>query len=233
MNKRARSACGLALLVLLCGCANGDFGRVKPSLVSDDTHSWVGREAARQSGFAVSTSDLTYDERELRDLAYTLIAPPYNRGKWDSIVYEYGIVPTRWPWQTSFDRAAYSRYLLDRSVRSPTARYSRLIDDIRNDTTQLTLFAAVARRVLDMDSKRSRSLAYVSAPSQRERDSARRRVAENSLVIAWVRRSLRERADGYQFALERIVIDTPSQMAVEAEQVLTLLRQQTKAAARG
>jgi hypothetical protein len=58
-------------------------------------------------------------------------------------------------------------------------------------------------------------------------------VAENSLVIAWVRRSLRERADGYQFALERIVIDTPSQMAVEAEQVLTLLRQQTKAAARG
>jgi hypothetical protein len=56
---------------------------------------------------------------------------------------------------------------------------------------------------------------------------------ENALVIAWVHRSLRERADAYQFALERIVIETPSQMAVQAERALTLLREHTASAARG
>ena len=232
MRARAGIVCGAALLAVLCGCTTGDFGRVKPSLVSDDMHAWVGRQAASESGTIPSTSDLTDDERELRDLAYQLIEPPYNRDKWNRILYEYGVMPTRGPWSPS-DRAAYSRKLLDASVRSATARYARLIDDIRNDNTQLTLFAAVARRVLDMDSKRNRSLAYVSAPSKGERENARRRIKENALVIAWVHRSLHERADAYQYALERIVIDTPSQMAVEAERALTLLREHTAFAARG
>ncbi|HWN51196.1 MAG TPA: hypothetical protein VNO18_15505 [Xanthobacteraceae bacterium] len=36
---------GAALLwasLQLGGCANGDFGRVKPRLVSDDIHAWIG-----------------------------------------------------------------------------------------------------------------------------------------------------------------------------------------------
>ena len=224
--------CGAALLVVLCGCTTGDFGRVKPSLVSDDVHAWVGRQAASESGVVPSTADLTDDERELRDLAYQLIEPPYNRDKWNRILYAYGVMPTRGPWGP-FDPATYSRKLLDAPVRSPTARYARLIDDIQSDNTQLTLFAAVARRVLDIDGKRKRSLAYVSAPSKYERENARRRMKENALVIAWVHRSLRERANAYQFALERIVIETPSQMAVQAERALTLLREHTASAARG
>ena len=229
---RAKAATGLLLLALLGGCTNGDFGRVKPWLVSDDTHAWVGRQAAIESGFPVSSSNLTDDERELRDIAYQLINPPYNRGKWDSVLYEYGLRPTPGPWQP-LDRTAYSQELMDSPVRSPAARYARLIDDIRDDGTRLTLFAAVARRVLDMDGKRKRSLAYVSVLPKEERDSARQRIAENALVIAWVRHSLHDRAAAYQYALKRIVIDTPSQMAVQAERALTLLRQQTAAAARG
>ena len=224
--------CGAALLVVLCGCKTGDFGRVKPTLVSDDVHAWVGRQAASESGVVPSTADLTDDERELRDLAYQLIEPPYNRDKWNRILYAYGVMPTRGPWGP-FDPATYSRKLLDAPVRSPTARYARLIDDIQSDNTQLTLFAAVARRVLDIDGKRKRSLAYVSAPSKYERENARRRMKENALVIAWVHRSLRERANAYQFALERIVIETPSQLAVQAEHALTLLRAHTASAARG
>jgi len=143
------------------------------------------------------------------------------------LLYEYGILPTRGPWHPPFDRAAYTRRLLDSGVRSPTARYARLTNEMRDDNTRLTSFASVARRVLDMDGKRRRSLAYVSATSRSERDSARGRITENALVIAWAHRSLRERADAYQYALERIVIDTPSRMAVDAEQALTLLRQHT------
>ncbi len=41
----ARGRGGLALLT---GCGTyGDFGRVRPSLVNDDTHAWMGPAAAR------------------------------------------------------------------------------------------------------------------------------------------------------------------------------------------
>jgi hypothetical protein len=214
-----------ALILILGGCANGDFGRIKPPLVADGIHTWVGEQAARESGRRPSNSDLTDDERQLRDLAYPLIEPPYNRGRWDSVLFEYGIAPTRGPWWPRFDRTAYGRRLLSRSFRSPAGRYSQLIDDIRNDGERIAPFAAVAGRVLDMDSKRNKSLAYVSDVPGWARADARRRVTENTLVVAWVHRSLRERADGYQYALERIVIDTPSPLAVEAERALMLLRQ--------
>ena len=232
MRKRTQAACGFSLLLLLGACANGDFGRVRPSLVGDDTHSWLGGQAARQSGHAPSSFDLTDDERLLRDLAYPLIEPPYNRAKWDSVLYEWGIAPTRGPRWPRFDQAAYARHLMDRPFRSPAARYSHLIDDIRNDSVRIAPFVGVARRVLDMDGKRNRALAYVSN-SGREQANARRRIVENAVIAAWVHRSLVERVAAYKYALERLVVATPSQQAVEAERALTLLHQQTAAARRG
>lgn len=237
MRERTQAAFGLVLLLLLLlllgGCSTGDFGRLPSSMVRDDVHDWVGRQAARESGHAPSAANLTDDERQLRDLAYPLIEPPYNRGKWDSVLFEYGVAPTRGPWWPRFDQAAYTRRLMSRSYRSPSARYSQLIDDIRNDSTRIAPFVAVARRVLDMDSKRNQALAYVSSPTERERGSARRRMAENSVIVAWVHRSLNERAAGYQYALERVVVDTPMPMAVQAERSLTMLRQQIAAARLG
>jgi len=97
-----------APLLVLGGCANGDFGRVKPGLVTDDIHAWVGTTAALDNGAPVSTYPLTDDERTLRDLAYPLIEPPYDRQRWFSFLNEYGI--TRffrrdWSW---FDEEAYT-----------------------------------------------------------------------------------------------------------------------------
>jgi len=42
-------------------------------------------------------------------------------------------------------------------------------------------------------------------------------------ILEWVCRSLRERAAGYRYALERLVISSPSSNAVEAERSLRLL----------
>jgi len=65
----------------------------------------------------------------------------------------------------------------------------------------------------------------------RGRESARHlialnRIAENQLIVEWVRRSLNERAAGYRFALERLVISYPSPMAVDTERSLNHLRRQ-------
>src|SRR5688500_14226375 len=40
-------------LFILIGCPNGDFGRVRSSLIGTDIHNWVGRDAARDAGAAI------------------------------------------------------------------------------------------------------------------------------------------------------------------------------------
>ena len=163
-----RSIFALAMAALLAGCANGDFQEVRPSLVRDDIHDWVGPAALAGSKSQPSSYELTDDERALRDLAYPLIEPPYDRHQWYSVAGEYGLLG--YGRRGSFDRTAYWNRLMAARYRSPAARYARLADDIRNDTTRLPQFFETAARVLDMDAKRRKSLAYVSGLSADERD---------------------------------------------------------------
>ncbi len=212
----------LALPLLLGACAaNGDFGRLKPGLVADDIHGWVGRDAARAAGAPVSQYPLTDEERTLRDLGYPLIEPPFDRARWYSIVNEYGVSHYfGWP---VFAVEEYSVKLMDRHYRSATARYYQLNVDIRNDVVRIPDFFMTARRVLDLDRKRAESFRFVAGLTPPEAGNANARMAENQLVIGWVQRALVERSEAYCFALQRLVIATPAPMAVEVERSLTLL----------
>jgi hypothetical protein len=216
-----RRVFALAGLLLLGGCANGDFGEVRPFLVTDGIHDWVGPAAIAGTKASPSTFELTDDERQLRDLAFPLIEPPYDRQKWYSIAGEYGLIAR--DRSHVFDRTAYTSRLLGDYYRSASARYSHLIDDIRNDTTRLPQFFETATRVLDIDRKRKLSLAHISDLSPTERTEALRRINVNAAIVSWVRSKLKQRAASYKFALERLVIMTPSQQAVEAEHALNHL----------
>lgn len=211
-------------LGLLSGCgANSDFGRVRPSLVNDDTHAWVGPAAARGPATNLAwRHQLTDEERTLRDLAYPLIEPPYERNKWYSAIGEVGAGSRPWPYP---DRSAYASRLFTTAYRSQTARYNRLIEDIRNDVMRVDPFFRSARYVVDMDRRREKSLAHVTSLTVEERDNTLQRIAENRNIVRWVQESLQERAESYRIALERMVIAAPSPVAVEAERALTLLQQ--------
>lgn len=211
----------LATLLTVTGCANGDFGRVRPSLARDDIHDWVGRKAdtAKASSF-----DYTDDERALRDLAYPLIEPPYDRNRWYSAAGEYGLLESARV--ASVNVTAYSSHLMAESARSPSARYAHLIDDIRNDSTRLPAFFETAGRVVDMDQKRRKSLAFVRSLPPGERGNAMRRIEENRSVIGMVHMRLSQRAQSYRVALERLVVEAPSGQAVEAERLLQRLKAQ-------
>ena len=216
-----RRICALAVLTFLAGCANADFGEVNSVLVTDDIHKWVGPYAIGGKQKWLPGFELTDDERELRDLAYPLIEPPYDRQQWYSVAGEYGLYkPDR---RVPYDHTAYANRLYQTWARSPSARYSHLTDDIRNDTTRLPAFFETAARVLDTDQKRRKSMAYIRELSPLERKTALRRMQENSHIVSLVRQSLEERASSYRFALERLVIMTPSKQAVEAEQELNQL----------
>lgn len=211
-----------AALFPLAGCVNGDFGKVNPSLVQDDIHDWISRDAIAGWPTIPSSFELTDDECQLRDLAYPLIEWPYNRQKDYGVLGEYGVIGA--DHRARYDQTGYATHLISSRYRSQSARHAQLTDDIRNDSTRIGSFCDNAGCVLNIDDKRRQSLAYGSALSEHERSDALRRIRENELIVGWVHASLRRRVSAYQFALGRLVIMTPSPQAVDAERALNELR---------
>jgi len=210
----------LAAMGMLGGCANSDFGEVNETLVTNGIHDWIGRGAPPAKA-QPSKFEYTDDERALRDNAYPLIEPPYDRQQWYSVAGEYGLI--------KFNLTDYQRYyerLKAECHNSSAALYARLIDDIRNDTTRLSQFFETAGRVIDIDQKRQNGLAYIPGLSKEEQYNATRRIRENAHVLHVVRQSLINRVAAYQFTLERLVISVPSVQAVEAERLLKQLQSQ-------
>lgn len=209
-------------LTLLSACAvRGDFGRQQHTALGEKL-ARLRPAAADGSAEARSTYQLTDEEQRLRDLAHVLTASSYDRNSWADFIGEFGLAS---PPQKQPDRAAYATRLFKTAYRSQTARYNKLIEDIRNDVVQLDPFFAVAHYVADMDSKREKSLGHVSRLTPEERNNTLKRIAENRAIVLSVKRSLAERAAAYKIALERLVIAAPSPVAVEAERSLTLLQQ--------
>lgn len=216
---------GIALMALamLGGCATqGDFGEVHPSLVREDIHDWVGRKPSDRPLSFFTENYLTDDERLLRDLAYPYMEAPYERKKWNSVFGEYWIVDS----PERFNQYAYANNLMSERFRSASARYVKLIEDIRNDSTRLPQFFETAARVLNIDEKRRKSLFYVSAVSAIEKKNALTRIKENASIVSLIRANLELRATKYRIALERLVIVTPTTQAVEAERELNHFRAQ-------
>jgi hypothetical protein len=216
----------LTAAALLAGCASngsgGDFGEVRPDLVRDSIHDWVGREAAVERHSAPSHFPLIDDERELRDLAYPLIEPPYRRQKWDSVLGEYGAFKS---FQAeAADRTLYFKHLMGADDRSPSSRYAQLLDDIHNDETRLPQFFATATRVIDIDAKRRDSLHYITDLPPSERSNALRRIRENAAIVSLASTRLRQRVVSYRYALEQLVVRTPSSQAATAERAINQLK---------
>jgi hypothetical protein len=211
----------------LGGCSTGDFGRVRPDALSDNMHRWIGGEATASVGLRASEFELTDGERQMRDLAYPLIEPPHSRPLWKSVFGEYKPLPAPWRQTPVFDRTAYGRQLIDEAHRSPTSRYATLADDVRNDIIRVEPFFANAARVIDLDAKRNASLKLVSSLSPRERADAIARMDENALIVQWVEQCLQRRVASYRWALERLVIQTPDNMAGGVDMLIGELASQT------
>jgi hypothetical protein len=210
----------LPLLAAGCAAPAGDLGRPQPSFIHDKVLPFVGSYAAAGRGEPVSRAPLTDDERQLRNLAYAILMPPYERQEWEKGFAEMrrtrifaNDVPT-------FDSIGYADTLLNTHYRSSTARYARITEDIRADTIRADPFFATARRVVEMDTIREKSFSHVTRLTADEREMAMARVAENRMLIGWVYRRFGERIVGYRLALERLVIATPAPAAVGAERAL-------------
>ena len=156
-------------------------------------------------------------------MAYPLIQPPYDRKLWTA---------TRRIRTQGWHAGGPSTHRLLSHLdvahrRSEVSSYAQIVGDARNDVVRIEPFFAIAARVIDVDRRRAQGLDYVagsSGVSEAEAGNALSRNNENTAIVEWVCRSLKERAASYRYALERIVISTPSSNAIEAERSLTLLR---------
>ena len=211
----------LLLAAFAGACARiGDFERPMPSYFHDEVLPVAGAYVAQNRGEPVSFAQFTDDERTLRDLAYAIIAPPVTKQKWFVTITDLRqsrMLPNNDP---PFDVEKYANTITEMPYRSATARYSRLMDDIRADNLRVMPFFAVAKRVVEMDTARERSLTGVARLMPEERETAMARVAENRMLIGWVYRRLSERSRGYKYALERLFLKTPATAAVDAERAL-------------
>jgi hypothetical protein len=230
---RLQARCSAPVLRLLLisaalgGCSGGDFGRTRQDFLNDDMHRWIGGEATGSVGLRASQFQLTDNERLLRDLAYPLIEPPHSRPAWKSVFGDYKPLPSPWRQEAVFDRTAYGRLLIDEPHRSHSSRYAQLIEDVRDDITRFEPFFADAVRVIELDKKRNASLSRVSELSPRERADAVARMQENSLIVQWVQQCLERRISSYRWALERLVIQAPDNMAADADRLIGELAAQT------
>jgi hypothetical protein len=233
IRTRLRIRCSspaLALLLMsvtLGGCSGGDFGRTRQDFLNDDMHRWIGGEATSSVGLRPSQFQLTDNERLLRDLAYPLIEPPHSRPAWKSVFGDYKPLPSPWRQEPVFDRTAYGRTLIDEPHRSHSSRYAQLMEDVRDDITRFEPFFADAVRVIDLDKKRNAGLSHISELSPRERADAVARMQENSLIVQWVQQCLERRISSYRWALERLVIQAPDNMAADADRLIGELAAQT------
>ncbi|HZR75749.1 MAG TPA: hypothetical protein VFB05_22855 [Bradyrhizobium sp.] len=213
----------LATALLLGGCSGGDFGRTRDDFRNDDMHRWLGAEATGSVGIKPSQFQLTDGERQLRDQAYPLIEPPHSRPAWKTVFGDYQVIASPWRQKVVFDRTAYGRALIDEPHRSDASRYSQLIDDVRDDITRFEPFYSTAGRVLDLDRKRKASLERVSQLSPRERTDAVARMEENTLIVQWVQQCQERRISSYRWALERLVVQGPDNIAAEADRLINEL----------
>lgn len=221
------SAAMLLVSLSLGACSGGDFGRTRDDFLNDDMHRWIGSEATASVGLHPSQFQLSDEERQLRDLAYPLIEPPHSRPAWKSVFGDYQPIASPWRQAPVFDRTAYGRALIDEPHRSQMSRYQQLIEDVRGDITRFELFYATAIRVIDLDRKRDASLGHMSALSARERDDAVARMRENSLIVQWVQQCLEQRVSSYRWALERLVLQAPDNIASDADRLIGELAAQT------
>lgn len=217
---------GLLLAAMLPGCAPpADFGRAGPSVINDAALPWVGDHAARYRVEPVSSYPLTDAEREMRQTGYALLMPGHPLDRWNWFWAELrrtriGTSPAYAP-----DPQGYCNTLYHEAYRSSASRFHRIAHDIRADRQRIPPFFAYARRVAEADRVRMGAAGGLPNLTEIQIRNARDRVAENEMIVRWVREGLVSRVQSYRCALHKLVVATPDTEAVLAERELALLEQ--------
>lgn len=204
----------LMLALLISGCARtGDLGRDRPNLLTGTIMPAIGYSSTYSAGEPVSHFDLTDDERALRNVAWSIVRPNHA---WDWLgeghaQLQRAQIARRMDLRQSPEH--YSMLLNLERYRSSDARYARIMDDAAKDMASIAPFMAYAQAVTAADEQRLQASLGLPDITVTEMGAAHGRIAENERQIAWVKRALLFRLYAYRYAVDRLMIRTPSPLA--------------------
>jgi len=214
------AACALTL----AGCAQtGDFGRQRPNVINDSVLPVVGMVSTYSAGEPVSHFNYTDDERTLRNLGWTLVVPTHSHdwiGRTAAELQRAQII-RRLDLVLSPER--YSAMLSGERYRSSDARYARIMDDAVKDMAAIEPYMAYVARVRIADEQRINAAFGLPDIGASELAAAHGRVAENQRQMAWVKRAMLFRLYAYRYAVDRLMIQTPSRLAGQTIERLNAL----------
>lgn len=216
----------VASALTLAGCAqSGDFGRQRPNVISDHLLPIAGIASTALTGEGTSYFDYTDDERTLRNLGWSLVVPTHAED-WigrTSAQLQSAEIARRLDLHLS--PSMYSLLLSTARYRSSDVRYARIMDDAAKDMAAIVPYAVYARRVRLADEQRLRAADALPDIHPVEYEATIGRVAQNERQIAWVKRALLFRLYSYRYAVDRLMIQTPSRLAGQTIERLNLLEE--------
>lgn len=220
----ARATLGACLLLLAACNRNelGDFGRRPDTVVTSSILPKAGLVSAWWRGDPASLYPFTEDEIEMRDRAWRFLMPSHDKANLQLAIAELAYTRVLPPVPHS-GLNHYHLLLMAEDYRSVASRYAKLGQDIEQDRLLMLPFSQAAARVCAADRVRIQAMNDVRHLSHVQREQAVARVAENRMLVDWVRRDMRDKAAAYRYALEHITIGAPMRESIRAEQALVAL----------
>lgn len=211
----AKPACLIVLgAFTLVGCAQqGDFGRQRAHVINDSILPAVGYVSTWSGGEEVSSFNYTNDEQTLRDLGWTLVVPTHAEDWLGRTAAELQRTEVVRRLDLMASPSRYHDLLASRAYRSSDARYARIMDDAAKDIAAIEPYMAYAARVRIADEQRLRAAQALPDLSIGEMRSTHGRITENQRQMAWVKRAMLFRLYAYRYAVDRLMIETPSRQA--------------------
>ena len=200
-----------------CGRETGDFGRAAHTPWNDQLRPGAGDLAARHlRGELVSDFNRTDRELTLRDRAWSLVRAPHAADWFGATLVEAQRTRILPEIDSRFDPAGYYGYQRKDTFVSSEARWNKAIMDMRADAALVGPFWNEARRVREDDRLRLTAVDGRTDVRAEELKDAYARIDENARVVDWVWRALRFRLRAYRMAIDRMMVETPSDRLWEA-----------------
>jgi hypothetical protein len=212
----ARAGVVVALLASNAGCIVrpiGDLGRADPDFIHDKAMPVVGKWRAKANGEPISNFNLTDQEDEMHNRVWRFLVSPHANDWFHDAAAELQRTRIAAQVDGKFRSDRYYNWLSSTRYQSSRVRYSTVQQDVETDiATVPDTFAAICA-VIEVDRQRAFAGSAIYGGSVATQAEVSGRKAENDQFIGWFVRALRYRYDSYNFALNRLLVETPHEEA--------------------
>jgi hypothetical protein len=210
------------LLLLLAACARpvGDLGRVDPDYLHDTVMPAIGKARAEGQGVPRSRFNRTDQETEMLDRIWRFLVAPRTADWFASTAAELQRTGITGPTDTRFRLDGYYRWLHDTAYQSSSVRYATLAADVEADLATLPPTFKAICAVEEVDRERAVAAAEIGGLAAGTDAEVAARKSENLAAISWFTRALGFRYRAYSYALDHLLVETPSPAGRRADHLL-------------